>query len=120
MDKKFDVIVIGAGIGGLVAGSLLSKNKKVLDEEDYANLKREVLEEGKDASAVKKNVGVIIRQRQELAPEEAWEKKKAASVRRLLGTLKSLKQEIEIAKLLPAPLIKEVSNLIDKLEAEIN
>ena len=29
MHKKYDVIIIGSGIGGLVAGSLLSKDKKV-------------------------------------------------------------------------------------------
>lgn len=28
--KKFDVIVIGSGIGGLISGALLSKNKRVL------------------------------------------------------------------------------------------
>lgn len=30
MNKSYDVIIIGSGIGGLVTGSLLSKNKKVL------------------------------------------------------------------------------------------
>jgi len=37
MNKEFDVIIIGAGIGGLVAGSLLSKNKKVLVLEKNKN-----------------------------------------------------------------------------------
>jgi len=40
-------------------------------------------------------------------------------VRRFIGTLKSIKQEMELLKLLPAPLIKDVNSLITKLEAEI-
>lgn len=97
----------------------LAKNNKVLDAQDYAHLKREVFEKGKDAREVKKNLSVIVRERQELEPEEAQEKKKIACVRRLVGTLRSIKQEVEILKLLPAPLVKEVASLISKLEEEI-
>ena len=98
----------------------LAKAKKILNEDDYLNLKKEVFEKGRDAGDLKKNLSVIIRERQELEPEEAQEKKKAAVVRRLVGTLKSLKNEAEVLKLLPAPIIKEVENLIKKLEQELN
>ena len=30
MNKKYDVVIIGSGIGGLTIGSLLSKTKKIL------------------------------------------------------------------------------------------
>ena len=98
----------------------LAKSKKILDEGDYAKLKKDVFENGKDAREVKNGLQVMIRERQELEPEEAQEKKKIATVKRLLGTLKSIKREIEILKLLPAPVIKEAENLIKKLEEEIN
>lgn len=98
----------------------LAKSKKNLDQEDYQNLKKEVFEKGKDARDLKKNLAVIIRERQELEPQEAEKQKKIAVVRRLLGTLKSLKKEIEVLKLLPASFIKETASLIEKLEAEIN
>jgi len=97
----------------------LAKNKKILDEEDYAHFKAEIFEKGKDAREVKKNMAVLIRERQELSPEDAWQKKKFTAVKRFLGTLKSLKQEIENAKLLPAQLIREAADLISKLEEEI-
>ncbi len=97
----------------------LAKNKKILDEEDYAHFKAEIFEKGKDAREVKKNMAVLIRERQELSPEDAWQKKKFTAVKRFLGTLKSLKQEIESAKLLPAQLIREAADLIRKLEEEI-
>lgn len=98
----------------------MAKNKKILDTSDYASIKKEVLEKGRDAGEVRKELTGLIRQRQELEPEEAWQNKKVAVVRRFLSTLKSLKEEIEIAKLLPAPLIKEAAALIQKLESEIN
>jgi len=96
-----------------------AKNKKVLDEEDYSNLKKEIFEKGRDAQELKKNLGVIIRQRQELEPEEAQEKRKLATLKRLLGQLRMLKQEVEILKMLPFALIKELDALIKKMELEI-
>jgi len=96
-----------------------AKNKKVLDEEDYTNLKKEIFEKGRDASDVKRNLGVIIRSRQELDPEEAQEKRRASSIRRLLGSLRMLKQEVSTLKMLPAPLINDLDDLIKKIDSEL-
>ncbi len=96
-----------------------AKNKKTLDANDYSNLKKEIFEKGKDAREAKKNLTSLIRERQELEPEEAREKRKFATVRRFVGMLKSIKEEMEIAKLLPAPLLKEAAELIRKLEEEV-
>ena len=54
-----------------------------------------------------------------MEPEEAQEKRKLAIIRRLLGQLRSLKQEAEILKMLPMPLIKELDALIKKINDEI-
>jgi hypothetical protein len=97
----------------------LAKNKKTIDEESYQDLKKKVFEEGKDAREVKKDLTSLIRQREELSDEEAWEKKKQANVNRLVGTLSSLKQEAVVLKLLPAPLLKEITVLIEKLKQEV-
>jgi hypothetical protein len=97
----------------------LAKNKKELDAQDYAHLKEEVFDKGRDVREIKKDLTALIRQRQELDPEEAWKKKRMATVKRFLGALKSLKQEIESAKLLPASVIKDAEALIKRLEEEI-
>jgi hypothetical protein len=97
----------------------LAKNKKSLDEGDYDNLKKLVFEKGKDAREVKKDLVSLIRQRQELEPQEARQERKAAQVKRLVSALKTLKNEIEISKTLPHSLIKDLNNLINKLELEI-
>ncbi len=95
-----------------------AKSKKILDA-DYQGLKKEIFELGKDAPELKKNLGVIIRQRQELDPEAAQEKRKLATVSRLLGHLRMLKQEVEVLKILPMPLIKELESLIRKVSDQL-
>jgi len=98
----------------------MAKGKKTIDPQDYNNLKKDIFEKGRDYREVKKDLTSLIRQRQELEPEEAWEKKRIGTIRRLLGALKSLKTEAETAKILPAALIRETAQLIEKLETEIN
>lgn len=97
----------------------LAKNKKALGEEEYSNFKKEIFEKGRDFREVKKDLTALIRQRQELEPEEAWQKRKFAAVKRFLSTLKSLKKELEVSKLLPSALIEDAAKLIHKLEAEV-
>jgi hypothetical protein len=97
----------------------LAKNKKILDEHDYHSLKKQIFEKGKEATEVRKELTSLIRQREELSPEEAREKRKLASVKRLLSVLKSLRQELEEAKLTSANILKEISALIKNIEAEI-
>ncbi|MCX5696704.1 MAG: hypothetical protein NTU54_01820 [Candidatus Omnitrophica bacterium] len=97
-----------------------AKNKKTIGAQDYANLKKDIFEKAKDHREAKKDLTALIRQRQELEPEEAWEKRRSGTLRRFLGTLKALRQEAETAKILTAPLIKEVGDLIKKIEAELS
>ncbi|MDP2927344.1 MAG: hypothetical protein Q8N80_00880 [Candidatus Omnitrophota bacterium] len=96
-----------------------AKNNKGLDENDYRDLKKEIFEKGRDAQELKKNLGVIIRQRQELDPEAAQEKRRHSALKRLLGQLRLLKQEVAVLKLLPVPLIKDLDNLIKNIDQEI-
>ena len=97
----------------------LAKDKKTIDRDDYQRFKKDVLELGKDPGQFKKDLTAVMREREELSPEEASQKRKVASVRRLVSTLKTLKTDIETQKFLPMSLIKEVSVLINKLESEI-
>jgi hypothetical protein len=96
-----------------------AKNKKGLDADDYINLKKEIFEQGRDAGEIKKNLGAIIRSRQELDPQEAQEKKKRARINRLLGQLRSLAQEVQVLKLLPFALIKDLDTLIKNIDTEL-
>ena len=97
----------------------LAKNKNALDRSDYASLRHGVLEMGKDAREVKKDLTLLMKQREEIEPEEARRKRREATIKRLITALKTLKTDIESSKMLPASMIKEVSNLISKIELEI-
>ena len=96
-----------------------AKNNKNLDGDDYTNLKKEIFEKGRDAGEIKRNLGVLIRQRQDFDPEVAAEKKKNAVLKRLLGQLRLLKREVAVLKLLSEPLIKDLDNLINNIDQEI-
>lgn len=97
----------------------LARKKRMLDEEDYTRFKKDVLENGRDGREVKKDLTALIKQREELEPEEARRKKREATIKRLLSTLRSLKTEIEITKVLPSDVLKQTKMLIDRIEAEI-
>ncbi|MGD8327747.1 MAG: hypothetical protein PVF65_12615, partial [Sphingomonadales bacterium] len=108
-----------AVVPGYESIDVLRKAKMDLDAGDYERLRKDVFEKGKDAQEVKKDLTALLKQRDELEPEEARRKKKITAVRRLLGTLKSLQKDVELLKLLPAKDIADVRRLVEKLENEL-
>ncbi|MFH1594574.1 MAG: hypothetical protein ABID09_07765 [Candidatus Omnitrophota bacterium] len=97
----------------------LASKKKDIDKEEYETIKQNVLQKGKDAKDVKKDLTALIKQREELQPEEAWKKKKQAILKRFLSALKSISRELKISKMLPAQIVKDVDNLIREIESEL-
>ena len=96
-----------------------AKENRLLDETDYRRFKEELFEEGRDPGAVKRDLTQLIKERREEDPEEVRRKRKMATVKRFLSTLKSLKRDMELLKLVPSDIVKETESLIRKLEAEI-
>lgn len=97
----------------------LAKDSRVIDDRDYARLKKEVLEMGKNEREAKRDLTGLIRQRRELDPEEAREKRRIGTVKRLIGALRHLRAELEASRLVSAGIIRQTAGLIAKLEAEI-
>jgi len=98
----------------------LASQKKDIDKEDYENLRSNVLEKGKDAREIKKDLTQMMKQREELDPEEARLKKRSALVRRFVGILRSIKEEIRISKMLPMQIVKDTEKLINELESNLD
>ncbi|MDP2912691.1 MAG: hypothetical protein Q8N91_01620 [Candidatus Omnitrophota bacterium] len=98
----------------------LAKNKSCLDNADYFRLRKDVLETGKDAREVKKDLTALMKQTEELEPEEARNKRRVAVIKRLLRVLKTLETDLEVSKLVPSGMIKEIGALINKIETEIS
>jgi hypothetical protein len=97
----------------------LASKKKDLDRADYADIKKKVLEHGRDAREVKKDLTALIRQREELSPQEARQKRKQVLVRRFLSLLRSTKEELAVSKMLSASVVQELDVLIGKIEREM-
>ncbi|MEE8360003.1 MAG: hypothetical protein V3S04_03665, partial [Candidatus Omnitrophota bacterium] len=97
---------------------LASKNKE-LDKVDYNSIKKKVLQDGRDASEVKRDLTQLVRSREELLPEEAWQKKRVSQIKRILSLLKTLKTELKVTKILPAKVVGDIEKLILTLETEI-
>lgn len=98
----------------------LAKNKNSLDKEDYQRFKKDVLDLGKEPGQVRRDLTSLMRQREELTPDEARQRRKFTVVKRVVSSLKTLKADIEAQKLLPTGLVREISLLIDKLEKEVS
>jgi len=98
----------------------LAKGKKTLDKDDYSELKKKVFEKGQEARDIKKDLTTLIREREELEPEEDRKKKKIATLKRLLSTLRTMKRDMELLKIVPAAIIKDTAGLIKKIESEIS
>ncbi len=96
-----------------------ASNNKNLDREDYQKIKKYVLEGGKDVQEVKKDLTQMIRQREELDPQEAREKKRILVLKRFVSILKSIRKEIKVTNILPEKILKDVDRLISELDPEI-
>ena len=97
----------------------LAKNKKTLDRNDYAELKKKVFEKGQEAREIKKDLTALIKEKEELEPFDERKRRKITTLKRLLGTLKTIKRDMELLKIVPAAIIKDTAGLISKIEAEI-
>jgi hypothetical protein len=98
---------------------LRAAKAKKIDEVEYRKMRDDVLEKGRDAVEVKKDLTTIMKQREEDEPEEARRKKKVQTIRRFLTTLKTLRRDIEMSKLVSSSIVKETQSLINKIEMEL-
>lgn len=96
-----------------------AKNNSDIDEKDYSRIRKYVLDDGKDPKAVKNNVAEIIKDRQGFEPEEIRQKKRILVVKRFIGTLRSLRNELKASKIVSGTILKEADELIEKLEMEL-
>src|SRR3989338_5666052 len=97
----------------------LAKLKREINEEDFLHLKSNVFEKGKDALSIKKDLTALIKDRKEVDPEKEREEKKDTAIRRVVSVMRVFKDDMETLKLIPDRLIKEVDELMKKLERQV-
>jgi hypothetical protein len=96
-----------------------AKEGKRVGGEDYSALRASVFEKGSEPSEIRRELTRMIRQREDLDPEEAFRKRQRATMVRLLGALRSIRREAAASKLLPAALLGEIAALVKRIEAEL-
>ena len=97
-----------------------AENNKNVDPEDYAKIRKYVLEDGRDVKEVKKDLTEMIKQKEDFLPEEVRRKKRTAVVKRFIGQVKAVRKELKITKMLPESLLKELDEVVSKIEAELD
>jgi len=93
-----------------------AKSKEALDKESYGEFRNKVLEEGIEAQALKRDLTSLIRQREEYSPEEAKDRSDEMEIRKILASLKSVKNDLEVLKVLPFEITNLTAQLIEKIE----
>ena len=98
----------------------MARQKKELNREDYLQIKKAVFDDGKDASALRKDLTQMMKERKPVDPDEEREKRNADAMRRVLTALKTFKKDMETLKLAPAEILKEADELMQRLEKQLD
>ena len=93
----------------------LLKKRQEVPAGDYQRVRNDVLEKGREPSDVRREVRLMLEQAQP-DPEAARVSRRQATIRRLIGTLKSMRIELAAAHLVPGKLLSEIDTLARKLE----
>ncbi len=93
----------------------LLKNRQAVPQEDYQKVRSYVLDKGKEAPEVRREVRTILEQERPDTEEVRVARTKSA-VRRMIGTLRSIRQQLTGAELVPKRLLEEVEGVVKKLE----
>ena len=96
----------------------LLKNRDEVPAADYQKVRSYVLEKGKEAPEVRKEVQALL-QDKSADPEAVQEARTKSAVRRMIGTLRSIRQQLVGGDLVPKKLLTEMESLIGKLEEHL-
>ena len=94
----------------------LARRNSQVNREDYVKLRKQVFEKGRDASAVRKDLTAIIKERKQVNPDEEREARQQASIKRFVNALKSFQKDIETLRLVEHDIAEEAQHLLAKLE----
>jgi hypothetical protein len=98
-----------------------ARAKKAISGEDYTRLRSAVFEEEVPAKELGRHYRGLLQSAREAAldPEEAFLLKRKESLKRILGSLRTIKNTVELSRLLPAPGVETLKKLISQVEDEL-
>lgn len=98
-----------------------ARSKKAISGEEYSQLRSAVFDDEVPAKEVGRQYrGLLLSARQaELDPEEAFLRQRKESLKRILGSLRNIRTNIELSHLLPATGLDTLKQLITQVENEL-
>lgn len=97
----------------------LAKDNKKLTTEDFADIRQSVIEGGKEAKEVRAQMKRILESREDKDPAEVRKQRRNAAIKRLITILSNTKKELDSEGLIPDYLVKQISELTEKLKDQI-
>ena len=97
----------------------LARKNKLLTSKDLDHIRAEVLETGKEPKEIRAHVRKLLSDREEKDPREVRKARRNAAIKRLVSVLANTKKELEGGNLLPAYLLKQITELEEKLADQI-
>ena len=94
----------------------LLKNRDEVPAADYQKVRSYVLEKGKEPQEVRREVQTLLQENRKVDTEEVEQARSKSAVRRMIGTLKALRQQLSGGELVPKKVLAEVDGLAKKLE----
>jgi hypothetical protein len=98
----------------------LAKNNKNIPTNEFAELRNDVLNEGKEPKEVRATVKKILETHAPKETPEMKDQKRGSILRRLIGFLNSAKTQLEEEDLVPDYLLKQIDTLTQKLEDQLD
>lgn len=97
----------------------LAKARKELDRNDFQKLKTDAFENFKDANLLKKDLTAYIKQAEQVSPEEARRKERMKMLKKYVASLKNLKRDAELLKIVPEECLETTNKLIKQMESQL-
>ena len=93
----------------------LAKNNKNIPTNEFAELRNDVLNEGKEVKEVREQVKKILATHAPKDTAEAKDQKRSSVLKRLIGFLNSAKSQLEEEDLVPENVLKAIETLAQRL-----
>ncbi len=97
----------------------LAKENKNIPTEEFAELRQEVLNEGKEPKDIRAKVKKILEDQKPKDTAEAKDQKRNGVLRRLIGFINSAKTQLEEEDLVPDHVLKQMETLAQKLQDQL-
>lgn len=108
-----------AKIPSYEAVDALRRAKGKVSEEEYQELRKEAFENSREGKEIRQKAQLIMREKEPPDSEKVRAQRRQLVLGRLLKTLKTFGEEAEHGKFLPKAMIKEILDMADKIEQEL-